>query len=98
MFQTTINDTKYNYDKLLSAFYKNTMNESSFESSDEEWDISKTYKPDHACIWNKIKAIGSECKILTKNERIALVVFKENKFNEDLMPRLYRLEDLYMVE
>jgi hypothetical protein len=61
-----------------------------------EYDLTKQYIPNWACIWNKIDNINRPCNIVLKNDELAMVVFeKSEKVRLELF---YRLEDLSILE
>lgn len=64
------------------------------EDDDSEWDLAASYTPNHAGIWNKITNINEKCRVVQKNNRIALVQFDNDELNGNLLSRIYRLEDL----
>lgn len=65
------------------------------KTDDTEWDLTRTYYPNHACLWNKPFNINKPCRIMIKNSFIALVHFEgENSTEENVLERIYRLEDL----
>ena len=66
------------------------------DSNDKEFDMSATYVVNHACIHNKPSNIGRECKILVKNDKLALIAFPETReMSHDMF---YRLEDLTLKQ
>lgn len=79
------------FEELTSRFEKKIG--ISLESySKEEWDLTKKYKPNHACLWNNPENIGVTCVILQKNEKMAFVAFEAAQKN--MVHQIYRLEDL----
>ena len=90
MYQSSsINYTEKDFKKLVSVFEESYIK---LESNSIELDLSKTYKPNYACLWNKVDNIGKNCKIIQKNDKMCLVVFEDN--NKDILSNLYRIEDL----
>lgn len=61
------------------------------EDNINEFDLNKIYKVNWACIFNETRLVGSECKILAKNSKIASVIFGDNRIG------VYRLEDLTCI-
>ena len=53
-----------------------------------EFDLTKIYIVNWACIFNNPSLVGSECQILAKDSKIAIVAFEDRTINT------YRLEDL----
>lgn len=58
-----------------------------------EWDMSMSYTPNWACIWNDPKDRGKELKIICKDSLMAIVLFVGNTKNLT-SKHFYRLEDL----
>lgn len=84
------------FNNLISTLFAKTglKNKDSLEHT-EEYDLSKTYIPNHACIWNRTQNIGRPCAILVKDTRFALIGFiGEDLENSCCTPNIYRLEDL----
>lgn len=82
------------FDKVLKHI---GIDEKSLSTDKNEWDLKTEYIPNHACIWNKIDNIGKRCKIIFKDDKLALVQFKHYTDNENMKNMLsstYRLEDL----
>lgn len=92
-------------DEVYQHFKKVILNGSNMleDSPDTtEWDLNLAYEVNHACMWNKPKAIGQKVIIEFKNEFIAAVIFidKINFPNTigNMAVRIYRLEDLSPTE
>ena len=65
------------------------------DSIDVEVDLSKEYVINHVCIWNSPESIGYKCKIIQKNDKIALVMFKHVPLSIDnMLNSIFRIEDL----
>lgn len=77
----------------LTKFFEKTITKFELDSNSQEFDLSKEYIINHACIWNDISYIGKRCSIVEKNDKIA-VVYIESEEYLDLLKCIYRLEDL----
>lgn len=101
MYQSHLNYTgpgQEAFEELMINFSKE-MKITLDSFSSEEWDLSKTYFPNHACLWNDYQKIGRRCVILQKNDKMALVAFSEKSPKPmNLLHCLYRLEDLSEVK
>ena len=95
MYQQSTNKfTEKDFNTLVKAFKESICNLSMIEDN-SEWDLSKKYLINWACIWNKPNNVGKVCKILQKNNQLSLVVIKDKSLNIDnILEHLYRLEDL----
>jgi hypothetical protein len=81
------------FNNLSNIFFESiNLKPEAIEKNITEWDLTKSYKPNHACIWNKIDNIGKECIIIQKNDSIALVAF--DMVLDITLSNIYRLEDL----
>lgn len=81
-----------NFKELLELEYGDET-DLSIEPDDNEWDLTKKYTPNHACIWNSVDRIKSEATIITKDNTFAIVAFKDSN-NVLKTEQIYRLEDL----
>jgi len=94
MFQTIIPDIiEEDFQEVEDLFSSHIFDANNMSSDDSEWDMAATYTPNWACGWNNRDAIGEPCRIISKNSRIAHVVFS-NMEVKDVPKTLYRLEDL----
>ena len=82
-FTNDVIDSWRNSKKSFRFLYDNMPEDSN------KWDLAKQYTPNHAAIWNRVSDISKKCHILSKNSKMAFVVFLEDKHFS-----LYRLEDL----
>lgn len=57
-------------------------------SSEIQFDITKSVKPNHAAIFNKIQRIGNDCLIMATNGLFSIVQFRDGEI------AFYRNEDL----
>ena len=80
------------FNELLELFLEKFPVELLTQHDEREWDMSKTYTPNYACIWNDKANIGEKCHIFQKNSQFALVLFKEGLSLR--YKHIYRLEDL----
>lgn len=81
------------FGKLLDIFRECTdVRDELVEPDNTEYDLSKAYTINWACIWNKPSNIGRKCIIVQKNDRWALVIFQDD--TELTQDKIYRLEDL----
>ena len=100
MYQTNPNmegSTQKEFESLIDMFNQHITDSSKGAVDDTIWDLSKVYTPNHACIWNKVYGIGIECRIVEKNNQVALVQFREPAKEEhtfEIVNCIYRLEDL----
>lgn len=100
MYQHIANEMEQeqNFNKLMDAFDKSIMRLDTIESITTEFDLSKFYRPNHSCIWNKIFNMNKLCIIIEKNDKLALVQFIDGTPEDSTLPRLYRLEDLSITD
>jgi hypothetical protein len=87
------NDEEVAKDMLSKAiiFLNEKVGKSCYEGIDDiitEFDLTKAYIVNWACIFNNPSLVGNECQILAKDSKIAIVAFADNTINT------YRLEDL----
>lgn len=100
MFQkhAVSDNNEESFNEIKRIFIKEILKgDNILSSNDSEWDLNKFYKPNHACIWNNIKAIGKKCIILEKDSQIVIIEFEDNRLNKDLLKVIYRLEDLSVI-
>lgn len=69
------------------------------KSNDLSFDLDKTrFKPNHACMWNRINNINRTCAILATDSKLALVAFVGEFVKDSLvLSNIYRLEDLSII-
>jgi hypothetical protein len=101
MYQSNTNEfSKNDFVDLVKKFEKHVTG---FRLSKDNsiWDIKQEYIINHACLWNRINKIGTTCKIIQKNNKLALVKFipEDKKYSDiigedNILNHLYRLEDL----
>lgn len=84
------------FEKLISIFKESlNVDKIKLEQDNTEWDLSKRYLINWACIWNKIKNINRDCRIVQKNSELALIMFiDDTTITSD---KIYRLEDLTLI-
>lgn len=87
------NDEEVAEDLLSKAiiFLNEKVGRSCYEGIDDiitKFDLTKVYVVNWACIFNNPSLVGSECQILAKDSKIAIVAFEDRTINA------YRLEDL----
>lgn len=71
------------------------MKAEDFNSDPKEYDLTSAYMTNWACAWNKLVNVSRRCHIIQKNDKLALVVFKDD--NSVSLDKIYRLEDLTAV-
>lgn len=104
--QPGLDQNKQDFEDLVKIFNAKVHNMEKEQSDDREWDIigeNQVFLTNHACIWNKPRAVGYQVKIMQKDNKLALCQFiprdkKEKKALESmkisLIHTIYRLEDL----
>ena len=83
------------FEKLIKIFKEESKLNIELNKSEIEFDLSKMYCPNHACIWNKIKNIDRKGYIVQKNNELALLVFPNDM--KITLDKFYRLEDLTLT-
>jgi len=96
MYQTnTTQYTEVDFNQLMKIFGEEIVPQGTMSEDNEMWDMTSIYSPNHAAIWNRPQNIGKTCKILQKNNTMALVVFSDSEDKDyETLECLYRLEDL----
>lgn len=89
-----LDDPQGEFSKLITLFKDNIgfKYPELLERDEKEYDLSKNYIINWACIWNKVSNVGRQCIIVQKDDQIALVVFPDDM--EITQDKFYRLEDL----
>ena len=88
-------DKEKEFNALYEQFLKETNSSTNLTIDTKEYDMKKLYSPTHACIWNKPKNIGKESIIVQKNDKVALLIFKDDF--EITLDKFYRLEDISKI-
>lgn len=98
--------TKEDFEELVKIFNREVFDMSNEPEDDTEWNIvgeEQVFLTNHACIWNKPRAINYQVKIMQKDNKLALCQFipRNKKEKKDLISMkigllncIYRLEDL----
>jgi hypothetical protein len=103
MYQSnTTKLTEEDFTDLTNKFEQTVFN--GLKSIPGKFNMNSIYIINHACIWNKVDNVGKKCKIIQKNDKLALVKFNNldnNKVSfinlDDLTSSIYRLEDLTIL-
>ena len=96
MYQTINRKFKEECLTHLTTLLEENIARFKLEVNSSKLDLTKKYTPNWACLWNNPNNIGKSCKILQRNEKVAIVVFEgENSISkEKLLEHIYRIEDL----
>ena len=95
MYQTLREIPEEEFNNMIKTFEKTVSKITEFctDEDNSEWDLSKTYIPNHAAIWNQVERINQTCRVISKNSKVAIVMFTNQE--SGLLPFMYyRLEDL----
>ena len=96
MYQSILKDITEEDLLQLTSNLEENITHFKLDEINNEFDMKAIYITNHACIWNKAINIKKKCKILQKNNKIAIVIFEDEElFNtDDILHHMYRLEDL----
>jgi hypothetical protein len=89
----TLDDFK----ELVKGFEKTILKSLVLATDTTEWNLTKTYRINWACIWNKPTNMGKSCTVLFKDDKVAFVAIKGTS-SSHVVHNLYRLEDLTLID
>ena len=98
MYQSINNIPKEKIDELYNIFQKGFNNKIPIEIDNNKYDLNKVYRINWCCAWNNPNFLYKKCKIIAKNNKIAIVIIKDiPQTSENLLSRIFRLEDLNLI-